>query len=502
MLNATPTFAPDTNVIKMKSLAVSFALLTSAVLVLAATATAQQRPSRAFHTGTDRRPLGAVADSEWSVGIGGQLIWCSSTRPESALVTCGVTAPGGLFVLSGTEVLVAGRSVAGDGIIEHWKYASGALTLSSATTHPGKDFAGVVYAPSSGLYALDCIGNQVLRGAWDGSASLGTISLSAWARQSAVPSLTYSSSLVLVPSGSVTGGDMLLVEWPIVEGSAYASLTYSASGPVVSIGGEGSPYVLASGGFFLNGLTVTEGASAVEVWGIAGSQVDVTDLETAEVVGSGVIGASGTLVVGLTSTLELGHRYIAGPTGQSLPVEHAVMCVCRHGFPETFSDGTQIRGMYYQMGAEIGRTFFVEVGLHDDTPSSAGAVLDGMMLIGFRIGGVDPLIMYGSNTLLATGVYVPAIGFVSGGNGWGLAYSAITIPDDPGLIGLVFLAQFVMRDGPDYRLSQVYGAQIEGSAAMMSASVPSAAALHIQDALTTGRLRDATLPLLDVLLRR
>ncbi len=145
--------------------------------------------------------------------------------------------------------------------------------------------------------------------------------------------------------------------------------------------------------------------------------------------------------------------------------------------------------------------------MHNDTPPVGGAMYSGMMLIGFRQGGIDPLIPYGNNLLLLSGVYLPATGLVVEQNGWGLAHASLDIPPDPGLAGLVFLVQFVMEEGQDYRLSEVYGALIEGAptaAAQSQQQQPGAgfaAMLHLQDALTAGRVMNAAMPLIHVPLR-
>jgi hypothetical protein len=254
---------------------------------------------------------------------------------------------------------------------------------------------------------------------------------------------------------------------------------------------------------------VTEGATSVQGWAPAGSQLQVGDVSTGTVIGVGTALAGGRATISLTQPLILGHRYSAMVGGQVPPPERAITCVCRHGYSEVFSDGTQIRDMYYQLGSQIGLNFTLEVGLHNDDPPVGGMLYSGAMLIGFRVGGVDPIVSYGNNVLLASGLYVPARGMVSDINGWGLTFASIPIPNDPGLVGLIFLAQFAMEDGASYRLSQVYGSTIDGltSSGASAPGIGGAAALlhaeaHVQEAIPLEKIIESTPLLLDILSRR
>jgi hypothetical protein len=160
--------------------------------------------------------------------------------------------------------------------------------------------------------------------------------------------------------------------------------------------------------------------------------------------------------------------------------------------------------MRSQIGARVGSDFVVEVGLRG--PRFAGPVrfYDGAMVIGFRAGRIDPIIPCGSNELLAAGVSVPAEGVAVGVTGTGMIAASVAIPNDPGLVGLVLLTQFVMRDGEDHRLSEIYGAVIDGAVPAVTTALPPAAiaVAHADEALLFGPLDDAAPLLLDVLSRR
>lgn len=481
--------------------------------VMLSSAVAQRR-ARAFDTGSDRRYLGKCAGSDWAISKVGNLIFCDAAGLGSSLAASGVSAPGGMHVLSYSEALVSGRNAAGHGVVEHWRYIGGSLVLSSFLVFPGADFVGVVYLPDTGkLYLLDCLGNRILRGTWNGTDPLTSVSLAMWVDSTTVPYLSNSTSLVLAPDVG-SGGKLLATDWRMIDGQGYMSMEDDLTGAKIETKLDGNPYVLATPPLFLNGLTVSEGATAVEVWAPSGSQVEVLDLDLSVVIGSGSAGST-VFSVPLTQPLVLGHRYVVRPVGGQEYGDHSVVCAARFGQSESFADGTQIGGVYYQLGARIGESFTAEVGLQDDTPPTAGSLYGGAMLVGFRIGGVDPIVPFGTNLLLASGVYIPASGFVLGSNGWGMAYSSIPIPNDPALVGLVFLIQFAMEDGSDYRLSQIYGAQILGASVTSLAGSGSAgvagsgsglpemrAHSHLLEGAARGVVRDATSLMLGIISSR
>jgi hypothetical protein len=474
------------------------------MLVFASPAYAQ-RYGRCILSNDEAWPVGVETATSWSVGGDDSLIVVNLAIMKSAKETCGISVPGGLFVMSETEALICGRNSLGVGMVEHWGFDATArkLELKSSFSSSGLDFAGVVYdALLKRIYLLDCVGNRIVKSPWDGADSLGGLALTTLIDSASLPFLGESPSLILVPGRNVAPGVVTLVRWPMHRGAAVAEIA-DAAVPIIqySIDDWGSPKVS------LNELTVSEGSSSVEVWAPSGTTVEVVEIESLSVLGSGTVGAAGVLSVALVQPLVIGSRYMARAVGTA--GETASVCVCRHGFPEVFASGAMLDGFYYQSGAEIGQPFLVEVGVKA-SPQTSAAVYSGILLIGLRIGGYDPIVAYGNNWLLGTGAYVPAQGFMTA-SGWGMIYGEITIPNDPGLVGLVFLNQFVMQDGLDYVLSEVYGALIEASPSAASSSqratVPNpwaagVATQHLQAARQAGKVFDATPRLLQVLLRR
>ena len=480
--------------------------LVLSVLLMTAVANAQ-RAERGILSNEEAWPVGVGTVASWGVSDDGRLIVANLHTMDSAEVQSGVDLPGGLFVMSEAEVLVCGRNNLGVGRVEHWRFDSnaGALQLQSSYSSSSMDFAGVVYnALSQQVYLLDCTGTRIVKGTWNLTLPLGGLALTTLVDSTSVHFLAESQRLVLVPNRNLVGGAMNLVRWPMKRGAAFAEIV-DAAPLVIRYGIDEwlAPEVS------LNDLTVTEGSSSVEVWAPSGTTVEVLELGSPTVLGSGTVGAGGVLNIALSQPLAIGARYMARKVGEAGETSSA--CVCRHGFPEAFASGAALDGFYYQMGAEPGQLFTVEVGVRAGAQSSV-AVYEGMLLIGLRIGGVDPMVPYGTNWLLNTSAYVPAQGFMTS-SGWGMISGEITIPNDPGLVGLVFLTQFVMEDGQNYVLSEVYGAVIEGTPVAASATQaathpnpnPSATALaaqHIQSALLSGRVHDATPRLLQVLMRR
>lgn len=474
------------------------------LLALAALANAQ-RAERGILSNEEAWPVGVETVASWGVSDDGELIVVDLSSMTSARVGCAVISPGGLFVMSETEALVCGRDNLGAGLLEHWRFnpAARTLQLQSSFSSSSMDFAGVVYdAPLRRVYLLDCVGHRVVKGTWDSTDTLGGLALATLVDSTSLPFLVESQSLVLVPPRNVSGGSMNLVRWPLRRGAAFAEIEDAAPLAIrYHIDNWRSPSVS------LNELTVTEGSSSVEVWAPSGTAVEVLELGSLSVLGSGTVGPAGILSVAIAQPLAIGARYMARSVGQVGETSSA--CVCRYGFPEVFASGAALDGFYYQSGAEIGQPFIVEVGVNAGLQSNA-AVYEGMLLIGLRIGGVDPLVPYGTNWLLSTSVYVPAQGFMTT-SGWGMIGAEVTIPNDPGLVGLVFLSQFVMADGQDYVLSEVYGAVIEPvqmagpfaqAATAPNPLAPAFAAQHLESALVSGRVLDATPKLLQVLLRR
>ncbi|MBM3961332.1 MAG: hypothetical protein FJ306_05450 [Planctomycetes bacterium] len=475
-------------------------------LLLAAPTLLAQRASRVFILSEEGRHFGRSAGScEWFVGADGTVTTKSLFAPYGSRSGRGdIAVPGALFVLSSDAALVGGRSTAGDGVLEHWASDSGVLRRQGILTMPSADFVGVhCSTPGGAIYLLDGVGNRILRGAWSDAsgASLASVVLQPWLTSSTLPVLAQAGQFCMAPGGPA-GEEMHLLRWPVMAPWApYVSVRDLSDGVAIAAGPPPSPL---GESVFLDDLTVTEGALAVGVQAPAGAHVEVVEGDTGDVLGSACVGVDGAVLVGLARELVIGRRYSARAVGQQAPSFRAVECIMRRGAPESFADGAIIQPMRSQIGARVGSNFVVEVGVRG--PRFAGPIraYDGAMVIGFRAGRVDPVIPCGSNELLAAGVSVPAEGVAVGVTGAGMIAASVAIPNDPGLVGLVFLTQFVMRDGEDYRLSGIYGAMIEGAAPAGSSALPpvALAVAHADEALLFGRLDDAAPLLLDVLARR
>jgi hypothetical protein len=467
-----------------------------------------QRPGRSFDTFADGGFLGVDArTAEWSISYSGKLTCISTVDPVFADTQSVIVVPGALHVLSGQDVLIAGRDAAGQGVIQHWQSLGYSLSLVSSATFPTLDVAGVVYDPagSGTLYVLDSVGQRILKGTWNPPTSLSGVTLTQWVGTTQVADLAFADERTIAPEPS---GGVRLMYWPFLEN--VAGVVVQQSGSSIVLGSYSCTGTDVINDVWVDELTASEAGTSVRVVAPSGVAFEVLDTTVGGTVGTGVGGSTGSTTITISPPLVIGNVYVARRTGQPVSGERGFTCVRRYGYPETFSDGTHIRGMYFQLGAGIGQTFFVEAGLKNEAaPLAADIAYQGMMLIGIRVGSPDPIVPYGSNQLLASGAYLPAKGFVSSRNGWGLAYSSIAIPNDPGLVGLVFFVQFAMEDGLDYRLSEVYGALIEGSPMETMAAMNAgpgvaefAGAVHLQGALLEGQVLNAAPQLIQILPRR
>lgn len=483
-----------------------------AILSLGARA---QRLERALNTHAHAKFLGVGSnthDVEWTINEVGQLSYTQDTQWDFANATSLVAVPGSLHVLSATEILIGGRDAGGSGLIEHWRVVPGGalptLVQVSALSLPRADVAGLAYSSTTGrLYVLDCKAKKVFRGQWSPRSSLSTVSLSTFVGTTDVPDLDEADQRHLALKSDGTNPTLALIGWPFTTNQL--AVVVSDLGTAFTLGSYHVSSVGPDYDVFLDDTSVTEAATSVKVFAPPATTVQVVDGDTGAVLGSAVTGSTGEVVVALNAALVLDHRYCARRTGDPTPYDLGAICVRRYGFPETFADGTTIDPVHFQYGAQIGAQFWMEVGMQHTPKPTSDLTYDGMLLIAFRQGGSDPVVPYGSNLLLAAPFYTPAKGVVTAINGWGLAFSVIDIPNDPGLVGLVFLTQFAMQDGQDYRLSHIYASVIKGDeTAQMTSAVGTEegrlirAALHASTGLQLGRVFDAGFGLTQILSRR
>jgi hypothetical protein len=472
-----------------------------------------QRPGRSISTLADRAHLTHAGSTEWGIGFSGILFFARPSTLDSDKATSGISVPGGLHVVSNEEVLVGGRDSNGSGIVQHWRFVGESLALVSSCQFPGADIAGVTYAADHGtLYLLDCIGQRILKGSWNPSQSLATLTATQIVGQAGLSDLVNSDERTLSRLGTSLPPTLKLVRWPFVQGETGATVIDNSAGPAV--GSFTRTMHLPLRDVNADQATAREGGDSLRVWAPHGAAFEVVRLDTGTVIGSGVAGLGGFADPTLTESLELGVHYTARPMGQPVAGDEGFSCVVRYGHPEVFANGTAIDPMYFQRGANIGSEFWIEVGLQrPGAPFAADAVIPSIMLLGFRVAGVDPVVPYGDNLLLATGTYLPATCVVAATTGWGLAFTSVVIPNDPGIVGLTYLVQFIMEDGLDYRLSEIYGANIQGSTSPSSllgaqssqCSAQSAellASQYVLGATLQGQVFDSTPMLLQILSRR
>ena len=472
-----------------------------------------QRSARVFLSEEDAWPLGVQTQVGWAIGGSGELSFTDPSNLASGRVRTGVEVPGTLLLSSAAQVLVGGRDGRGVGRLECWRRRGDELAFVSASTVAGADFTGLFHdADSQHLYVLDCVRRRISKGAWDGNAPLATVEWRPFLDASQLPFLLEAEDLVLVP-GLDSLRAMNLLRWPIVPGSAFTEIV---DGETVQIRHAVDERFLRF--VSLVAPTVHEGATAVDVWAVGEVQVEVVETRRGVVIGASVVRAShsGAVVsVALSQPLRVGERYVARRTGHPSPDRHDVVCVARHGSSETFADGAALGDFWAARSAAVGRDLLVGVG----RCGFAGRPVDrdGMLLVGLRAGAADSLLPCGDNVLLSTCHGVPAR-VLRARPAWGTtgtaaatlatAAATIVIPNEPSLVGAVLLTQFVMRDGPDFVLSQVQGARLEaaGPTADAAAAAWSAAfAAASPDAEAAGaaeRMLDATPLLLQVLARR
>lgn len=480
-------------------------------------AASAQRMGRAFFAEIDRGCIWRHSESDWGVSSSGELFYERPGSSDLAFGPSGLSVPGCLFVVGRDEVLIGGLDSGGVGLVEHWRFSQGALSLLSSVSLPGKDIVGIVFVQETGMvYLLDSIAGAICRAQWISTSPLSSLSLAPWVGQSDVPDLANAQERTLVRDGASVPPTLRLAHWPLARAEKGVSLAETATSVVVGSFSRASP--VPQRVVYADQTTASEGGSTLRVWASAGGAFEVIRLGTGAVIGSGIAGAGGYADTVLTEALILGERYTARSVGSSVPPDEGFSCVRRYGYPETVSDGVQIDSFYFQRGAVIGSQFFLEVGLRAPEAVEANRSYPGIMLIGFRVFGSDSVVPYGDNVLLVTPFFLPATCMVIAETRWGLAFSSVTIPNDPGLVGLTYLAQFAIEDGSDYRLSEVYGANIEGvmlgssgvapaglvqsMSSALGQSPESVAAQRLTDALLEARVLDATPVLLQMMMAR
>lgn len=199
--------------------------------------------------------------------------------------------------------------------------------------------------------------------------------------------------------------------------------------------------------------------------------VEVDSYPGLTVLGVGVVQQGKDYVtVPLSQAMQIGQIYVTRRLGHTGSLEYAKFeCVRRYGFSESLSDGTAVDSIYQRSAVVGDQDFAINLNLENEGVSADKRV-QGLMGVGVRVNGVDPVIDLGFNFLLNTTVFLPADGYLDKASGFGLVQTAIGIPNDPSLAGSVFLVQFGLDDGGTLRLSEIYGGYVHAAGGAASSS--------------------------------
>lgn len=379
----------------------------------------------------------------------------------------GISALGAYEAL-GTNVvdglLVAGRDSSG-GRVEHWASTSNGWVLNSAVTIPGADFTGVaVVGPS--VFLLDCVTSTILTGLWDPQAQLGTTSLSVLATATEVPVLTGANRLLMY---GLETGEAVNLPGPGVFLFSLLETNMTKGGTLVrgmsgSLTVETFIYAPFAGvtGVVARGDIAKAGDTTLLVKANGAINFEVVD-GSSTVLGSAVGSVTGgeTLVT-LSQPLEVGQIYTARVVGQS--AGESFRCVERYGFPEQFSDASQLRRIQAS-GYRVGNAQFA---IRSDVlrPSYSGPdrIYYGAMILGL---GGSPILPFdngqGLNQILDSAYWVGALGSIGLDEKRGSVKMSFPIPADPAWEGVVLRGQFVIFDDVGIRLSEVVGMKVQPS---------------------------------------
>jgi hypothetical protein len=423
-------------------------ILTSALMLLVS-ASAQREPRC---VDTFDSSWTAVGPDEWSLDRSGRVIFNGSAS-SAAEGSSAIVVPGGVHSLAPRKCLLCGMDAAGQGVIEVWEYVPGSgLSIVQSRVLYGMDIVGAVYhAPSSSIYLLDASGSRIVRGTWDGHFPLTYVALATYANGDQVAELATAADHTLDVGAD---GSVRMIRYPAMRGREGHVL--DVSGPTLQL----AP--LAGPGFTHPAYAIpelsSEGGTSVSVRATQGVSFQIVRASNGAVIGSGVgQGASSVVTVTTTEPLVLGERYSAQVPGAGSAAPYQFECVRRYGTSETLSDGTSMMPFFYQLGAASGSIFNIHLALQSP-PQVFDRSFSCYLLVAFRLPS-DPVVQIGSNFLLSTSTFFPVTGWIPANltNG----HVALDVPIPAGMAGLVFLVQFAVVDGSQWKVSQIYGSAID-----------------------------------------
>lgn len=424
--------------------------------------TRQPRELSVYEHTSDSWPMFAVLESDGDL-----------RDSAGNVVPTGVTVPGGMFIFvtgkdgESENVLICGLNGVGAGVVEHWK-----RTLPAGFFQPqGKpmsfsdgqqDFIGVSYIEDTGrIYLLDRLSKCILENSWSGSGQLPCEGWVPWATPDMVSELINTDKYQLVVRKRPDPPS------PRLALAKYGSWT-EAPLPIfmrydqrLGFQSEVGSVSDTARDVCIDRLSLREGGSTLEVLGGPG-QIEVVDVSDFSVIGTATIPASGSIVVSLSRSLQVGNRYFARRPGVAAKLDlDSVPCPVRHGYGERLSSGATLGGMHYPLSCKIGSSAISYLSTSKGLLEDGSESLTGCMAIALRGQfGHDPVIQVDDNWLLDTIYYINVAGYASRSSGRLAGH--FQIPYDPALIDAVLLTQFWVQDGNTYRLSQIVGAKIGG----------------------------------------
>jgi len=384
----------------------------------------------------------------------------------------GVSVCGGLTTLGSTITdgfVVVGRNSSGGGIAEHWSYnpSTGVWSVSSAYVLPGADFSAVTH-DGVRLYLLDCVSNTILRAPWVATQPLWGGTFTVWAGVTEAPLLVNAQnvSLMALSQANAPGlsapGIFLVEDGRLLELPILGVLLTDGLGGVTA-----SSYVYGEFQDLLDPVIVydglVDGASSVTVAATASDLVQILNAQGA-VIGSGAAPAGGgKFTIPVSAPIQVGEVYAArSSVGTRVNGSRAVR---RHGFPEGFFAGESLTRISLDPSSyHVGNGAFT-IYCNIERPMGGPAVgYSGLIVVGF---GGDPVVAFdngqGINAALLSQFWFGVTGHIDAHAAHGYVKMSLPVPNDPGLEGLVMLAQFAIADPitSQLRLSEVIGYKLQ-----------------------------------------
>ena len=415
--------------------------------------------------------------------------------------------PGQVFSWSASfsvpyHYLVSGRvSATGAGVIQHWSMTNSSLppTLTSTRSVAGKDYIGVAYDRiKQRIYAIELVGKTVEYAAWNGTAALPTTGWTTILNTTQLAELANPDRLSLEIARDDNGATYLrigqeqqdllpMMTTPTRHQAIYVDDTLIP----VSIS-RYDPDTWNGLSYSLDYSTLAEGRTSVsvEVASTETATFHLLDLATSQILGSATApGNSDQLLIPLNTPLTLGAMYQVKKTTEPIEPLLGVECHARYGFPETTANSITIGRIQHAPFAVVGELGFrMYTDVYTENASLADGegkvTVSGSFALAMRdpVTGVDPVVQVGANYLLQTDLFVLGNGVIGAVPGHGVFMSeTVGIPDDPALIGGVFLHQAFVLDQSWY-VSDIVGAVIR------SYNQPPAAAQSSNTGTPTRRL--------------